>query len=139
MDHAATHWAVRLPAGHAGSERRETLRLCAAVLTAALLVHLSMLLQPPHQTAAVSSPVAAADADAHGGASQPAHAMVATCVAVLSLLAAARATTHSRHWGFVGRGRGARVPLAYVSAPPSKPARCARGPTRIDAGVVLRV
>ena len=117
-----------------------TLRVCAVVLTAALLVHLGMLLEPLYQATAVSSPVVAAEtgADRHVGASEPAHAMVATCVAVLSLLAAVGAFAHTRGRGAVGRIRPVRGPSAGVSTR-SRTAPSARGPTRINAGVVLRV
>ena len=133
------------PRRQAERERRSgeglpTLRACAAVLAAAVLFHVGMLVESPHQAAAVTSPVvvAGAGADHQGEDSEPAHAMVVTCLAVLSLLAAAGAVAHGRHSGGAGRDHQVRVPQAGVRER-STPTSCARGPTRVDAGVVLRV
>jgi len=130
----------RLGRRPAGSRREVVLRAFAAALTAALITHLGMLLQAPHAPAAVGSPAAAghAAADGHEGDAERTHAMVITCVVVLSLvLAGGGAAGCGSTATVVGaqRRRGAPAPGAAAS----RRAPLARGPTRVDAGVVLRV
>ena len=124
------------------------LSAAALVLTAAVLVHLGMLLRPAHPSRAAGATRAAAAAH-QGGApthSRPdaperddgtrlaPHLMLAACLVVVSLMAVARDPARGRarllRRQAPGRDRG------WV---PTRSAHRPRGPTRVDAGVVLRV
>ena len=119
----------------------------ALVLAAAVLAHLGMLLRPAHPTIAPAG-VAAAPA-AHeagvpthdpgaaaerGDGTRVAHLMLAACLVVISVVAAAGAPGRS-HDRLLQQQPGRRGRGWVAAGPAHRP----RGPTRVDAGVVLRV
>ena len=112
------------------------------LLVLALSLHVTMLLggnplapaphpQPPGPPAVQAAWLSVE----HGqGATLP-HAMLSTCVVVLTLLAVQRLLSAVRR----GHTVGVQRPLVVVLREALQRAALPRGPTRIDAGVVLRI
>ena len=140
---------MALPVSPATSGHRAAaplaLRWCLAGLSAALLLHLAMLLPSSgsrllgaaDMQRGESSAIAMGDSSRGHAPHQPAHAMLVTCV-VLTAAVGARVLA-----GNVGAEPAIQRPTPGVrltrAAAHADGAARARGPTRVEAGVLLRI